>query len=190
MRALLNHPTFTHRVTYVQGSLDMSVDLERCRADLADAAFLLADKMPMREEEQHRRDLLTISNVLTLKSFNKRLQLFVQLLRPENKAFMHAMPDWCEHIDSTQPASERLNASRMNGLSGGSSGGSSGGGGNGGGGTEGPRRADRVVCITELASSLLALSAIAPGASTLCVNLFSTHRCARVHPHSLTRTKR
>ena len=77
MRALLNHPTFTHRVTYVQGSLDMSVDLERCRADIADAAFLLADKMPMREEEQHRRDLLTISNVLTLKSFSKRLQLFV-----------------------------------------------------------------------------------------------------------------
>ena len=30
MRALLNHPTFTHRVTYVQGSLDMSVDSERC----------------------------------------------------------------------------------------------------------------------------------------------------------------
>jgi hypothetical protein len=32
------------------------------------------------------------------------------------------------------------------------------------------------VCITELRSSLLALSAIAPGASTLCTNLYSTHR--------------
>ena len=45
---------------------------------------------------------------------------------------MHAMPDWCEHIDSTQPASERLNASRMNGLSGSGSGSS----GNGAGGAK------------------------------------------------------
>ena len=55
MRALLSHPSYSNRIFYVQGSVEMAVDLERCRADLADAAFLLADKMPMREHEQHRQ---------------------------------------------------------------------------------------------------------------------------------------
>ena len=112
----------------------MQLDLERCAADTAEAAFLFANKMPMRAAEQQRHDLRTIFNVLTLKSFNHNLQLFVQLLRPENKAFMAATPDWC--------------GSSASSLDGG--------------------RKDEVVCIAELASSILTLSAIAPGASTLC----------------------
>ena len=182
MRAVLTHPTFSSRIFYLQGSLDTPFDLERCRADLADAAFLLADKMPMREPQQQRHDLNMISFVLSLKSYSalpclstrppdpstlsiptatlsllsnahlstllvvaadRDLQLFVQLLCPENKAFMAAMPDW-RAVDIL------LSGRRL--------------------------RADQVVCVTELASSLLALSAVAPGASTLCTNLYSTHR--------------
>lgn len=36
-------------------------------------------------------------------------------------------------------------------------------------------RGDQCICITEISASLLALSAIVPGTSTLCTNLFSAH---------------
>ena len=94
VRVLLAHPHLQGRMSFLQGSIDIPHDLERCRADCADAVFLLADKMPLLEGEQHRQDLRTIAQVLTLKAFNPSLQLFVQLLRPENKAFLNAMPDW------------------------------------------------------------------------------------------------
>ena len=70
MRYVLNQPAYASRVFYLQGSVDTPFDLERCRADVADAAFLLADKMPMPEAQQQRQDLDTISNVLTLKSYS------------------------------------------------------------------------------------------------------------------------
>ncbi len=36
-------------------------------------------------------------------------------------------------------------------------------------------RGDQCICITELSASMLALSAVVPGASTICANLFSAH---------------
>ena len=127
-----------HRILYLNGSIDIPHDLERCRADVADTFFLFADKQPATADEQQRHDLRTIASVLTLKAFNPSLPLLVQLLRPENRAFLDAMPDW-------QP------------------------------GRSATERGDQCICITELGSALLSLSARTPGASTLCTNLFSTH---------------
>lgn len=75
--------------------------------------------------------------VLALKAHNPLLQMFVQLLRSENRTFFAAMPDW-----SADPNSSRN---------------------------------DVIVCVNEMMSALLSMNALAPGASTICTNLYSTH---------------
>ena len=56
--------------------------------------FLLADKENVTTETVEKQDLLTIANVLALKSYRRDVNLYVQLLRPETKPFLEAMPDW------------------------------------------------------------------------------------------------
>ena len=42
VRLLLAHPHLQGRMVYLQGSIDLPTDLERCRADCAEAIFLFA----------------------------------------------------------------------------------------------------------------------------------------------------
>ncbi|KAL1502893.1 hypothetical protein AB1Y20_010966 [Prymnesium parvum] len=94
MRMLLAHPQIGHRLQYLQGSIDMLSDLERAGASTATGVFLLADKENVTPESAERQDLRTIANVLALKSYRRDVNLYVQLLRPEAKPFLEAMPDW------------------------------------------------------------------------------------------------
>ena len=147
IRILLAHPQLSSWVIYLQGSLEQASDLDRCRADIALGVFLFADKELDSKEEQQRQDLRTIASVLALKSHNPKLRLYVQLLLSENKAFLSSMPDWVD--DSPGVARARVGENSL--------------------------RADQVICVNEIVASMLAVSAISPGLSTVLTNLYSSY---------------
>ena len=102
-----------------------------------------------------RQDLRTISSVLALKSHNPTLRLFVQLLLKENRAFLSSMPDWVDHdFDRTAARGAEREGERPG---------------------EQSLRTDQVICVNEIVASMLAISAISPGISTVLTNLYASH---------------
>ncbi|KAK6195412.1 hypothetical protein SNE40_000849 [Patella caerulea] len=82
MKMLLQVPLWAQRVIYVQGSALKDADLARCRAQDAEACFILAAR---NYADKTAADQHTILRSWAIKDFSPKCPLYVQIFRPENK---------------------------------------------------------------------------------------------------------
>ncbi|KAI8584387.1 hypothetical protein K450DRAFT_219626 [Umbelopsis ramanniana AG] len=82
LNILLNDPSYASRVQYVKGSATSFHHLNKARADVASAAFLLSSKLT--HGDQEREDAQQLTRALTMRKYNRHLKLYVQTHLPEN----------------------------------------------------------------------------------------------------------
>ena len=84
---LLTNKKYKKRVKYIIGSPMIKQDLERANAKWARAAFIFADRFA---ENPDKEDAKTILRTLSIRSYNKNVVTYVQVLKAKNKGHIHS----------------------------------------------------------------------------------------------------
>ncbi|XP_071828785.1 calcium-activated potassium channel subunit alpha-1-like isoform X7 [Apostichopus japonicus] len=79
------------QLTFIQGSVLNSVDLERVQLHEADACLVLCNKYCNDPDEE---DAANIMRVISVKNFHPKIRTIVQLMQYHNKAYLLNIPSW------------------------------------------------------------------------------------------------
>ncbi|KAJ3313026.1 erg10, acetyl-CoA C-acetyltransferase [Boothiomyces sp. JEL0838] len=87
--ALLADPVYSNRVKYIKGSPISFRSLQKARADVACASFILASRIS--DISPVEEDAKTLFIDKSIRKFNKKIKIYAQILLPRNKIHLEGL---------------------------------------------------------------------------------------------------
>ncbi|KAJ3271957.1 hypothetical protein HDV01_006091 [Terramyces sp. JEL0728] len=102
--ALLSDPVYSNRVKYIKGSPISFRSLQKARADVACASFILSSRIS--DISPVEEDAKTVMRCLSIRKFNKNIKIYAQILLPRNKIHLEGLG--ISEIDKSGPYEFKL----------------------------------------------------------------------------------